>query len=438
MAAPAFVDTPTLYRYYLEAQQRVSTDTRSLKGGELFFALKGEHFDANLFAAQALEQGAAYVIMDNPSAIPNNDPRYRLVPDSLSALQALAAHYRRQWQFPVLAIGGSNGKTTTKELIKAVLATRYRTFATPGNLNNHIGVPLSILATPPDTQIGVLELGANHIGEIALLCEIAQPTHGLITNIGLDHLEGFGSLEGVAQANSELYYYLLKNGGLIFVNSQEPHLLRMAARFPRERQIRYPQPTDDFCLTAQEGGFFVRYQASTGHSIQTQLFGQYNFFNIASALCVGHHFQVAEAAAHEAVAAYAPSNNRSQVVQKGSNTILLDAYNANPSSMEQAIVSFGKIAAKQKMVILGDMYELGEASTEAHRNLGAQVATQQFDIVVFFGQMIQPALEHNPKAYYFNDKFSLHNWLQDQALTETHVLVKGSRGVKLETVLDFI
>lgn len=411
----------------------ISTDTRRIAPGSLFFALKGQHFDGNLFAAEALAKGAAYAIIDNATLMA--DERYLLVEDVLQSLQALAHRYRSSFSIPFIAIGGSNGKTTTKELIAAVLSQKYKTFATQGNLNNHIGVPLTLLSIPSDTEMAVIEMGANHLGEYEQLCQIAAPTHGLLTNIGLDHLEGFGSLEGVAAANSELYYYLLKNQGQVFVNTLEEHLGRMAARF--EKPITYPQAQDDYSVQLLEAQLFLKV-AFQGLEQQTQLIGKYNFANIATALCVGVHFGVSPKAALEAVGAYVPANNRSQLVQKNTNTIILDAYNANPSSMAQAIESFAALEADSKMVILGDMYELGTYSTEAHRALGALLAQQNFDKVVLYGEWVKEALLDNPKAYYFSDKFSLHNWLKDLALQNTNILIKGSRGVKLESVLDFI
>ncbi len=424
-----------LYQTYLESSE-VSTDSRKISQNALFFALKGENFNGNQYAVAALTKGAKKVVIDEMPAESLPEGSYFLVDDVLSTLQALAHYHRKQLGLSIIAVGGSNGKTTTKELINAVLSQKYHTFATPGNLNNHIGVPLSLLQITPDIEMAVIEMGANHEGEIAQLCQIAAPNYGIITNIGKDHLEGFGSVEGVARANSELFYYLLKNEGEIFVNTLEEHIVRMASRF--DSPITYPQKGNYYEISLLEADFFVRFQTEKGELVDTQLFGSYNFSNIATALCMGKYFGVPSEAANAAVASYSPGNNRSQILHKGSNTILLDAYNANPSSMELAVHNFGKVKHKPKMLILGDMYELGETSQAEHKSLGKIVAKYGFDWVVFFGELIVPALDSNPKAYYFSDKFSLHNWLQDQRLQDTYILVKGSRGVKLETVVDFI
>jgi UDP-N-acetylmuramoyl-tripeptide--D-alanyl-D-alanine ligase len=418
-----------LYRLYKESQG-ICTDTRSLQAGQLFWALRGERFDGNQFALQALQAGAMAAVVDDP-AIARADARCHLVEDSLQALQALAHHRRKQFNIPVIAITGSNGKTTTKELTRLALACRYRAFATPGNLNNHIGVPLTLLRMPSDSEIAVIELGANHEGEIAALCEIAAPTHGLITNIGMDHLEGFGSLEGVARANSELYYYLLQHEGIAFVNSRDEWLMRMASRLPH--RIEYPAG-----IALAEGNYFVSIRDNEGNVFQTRLFGEYNFDNIAAAHCIGLHFGVPGHEALQAIATYTPQNQRSQLIEQGQVRIILDAYNANPSSMEQAIQSFARLPQHPKMLILGDMLELGTYSQQAHEELGRLVASFQFDKVVLYGKEIQAALRHLPAAYYFPDKFSLHNWLSDQHWHGYHILIKGSRGMQLESVLPFI
>lgn len=425
-----------LYQKYINSSG-VSTDTRKITKDCIFFALKGANFNGNAFALEALEKGATYVVVDEiiePAQADNE--RLILVEDVLNTLQALANYHRQTFAIPIIAVGGSNGKTTTKELIRNVLAKSYETFATPGNLNNHIGVPLSLLAMPKNTEIAIIEMGANHEGEIALLCDIAQPTYGIITNIGKDHLEGFGSLEGVARANSELFLYLLKNKGKVFVNTSEELVYRMASRF--EDPVTYPNPGDYFQAKLLEDDFLVSLETENDEIMNTQLFGQYNFYNICTALCIGKFFEVPSYLANQAVGEYQPQNNRSQLIQKNGNTILLDAYNANPSSMQVAIENFAKIKAASKIVILGDMFELGEQSHAEHQKLGEQVAAAQFDTVVFFGEATQAALIANPKAYFFTDKFSLHNWIQDRAIQNSHILIKGSRGVSLETVLQFI
>lgn len=418
------------------ASTGVCTDTRKLEKDCIFFALKGANFNGNKFAKQALESGAKYAIIDESEYQENES--FILVENVLKTLQDLAIFHRQQFKIPFIAIGGSNGKTTSKELMRDVLSQKYNTFATPGNLNNHIGVPLSLLQIPKNTEIAIIEIGANHEGEIAELCEIAKPNYGIITNIGKDHLEGFGSLEGVARANSELYLYLLKNKGKIFVNSRQAHLQRMASRFPKKSIISYPAENDFFEAELLDSDFFVNLKTPNNPRVKTQLFGSYNFDNIVTALCMGVFFEVKASEAEKAVSEYSPQNQRSEIIPKRSNTIILDAYNANPSSMELAIDNFAQIKAEHKVLIIGDMYELGNMSKIEHEKIGKQVSQYNFDILVFYGQEIQVMLRDNPKAYYFPDKFSLHNWIQDRKFENTHFLIKGSRGVKLETVLGFI
>ncbi len=422
-----------LYDIFLACNQNIITDTRKLSPDCIFFALKGENFDGNLFAEQALQNGAKYAIVDEKNTENSNTI---LVDDVLKTLQDLANYHRKKINIPIIAVGGSNGKTTTKELIFNVLSKKYNTFATLGNFNNHIGVPLSILKITTENEIAVIEMGANHEGEIALLCKIAMPNFGVITNIGLDHLEGFGSLEGVARANSELYYFLFKNNGKAFINTTEEHLSRMAQRL--SNKITYPQKNDDFEVELLPSSFFVQCKTKEINLIETQLFGTYNFNNIATALCIGDYFKVPASACAEAITEYIPINNRSQIIKKNENVIILDAYNANPSSMELALKNFENIQNVKKCVILGDMFELGEASEEEHFKLGKILEESNFDTIILFGEMIQKALIYNPKAYYFTDKFSLHNWLLDKKITNTHILIKGSRGVSLETCVQFL
>jgi UDP-N-acetylmuramoyl-tripeptide--D-alanyl-D-alanine ligase len=424
-----------LYQKFLE-NPIISTDTRKIQPNSIFFALKGANFNGNAFAKEALEKGALYAVVDEAQYKENE--KFILVDDVLKSLQSLARKYRDSFQIPFIAVGGSNGKTTTKELIFKVLSKKYKTFATQGNLNNHIGVPLTLLSIPKDIEMAVIELGANHIGETADLCEIANPNYGIVTNIGLDHLEGFGSLEGVAQANSELYYHLLKNNGKIFLNTNEEHLVRMANRFPQERVMTYPNQGNYFSASLLPSEFYLKYQTENTEITDTQLIGKYNFANISTALCIGKYFDVPPASANKAISEYTPSNNRSQLIKKESNTIILDAYNANPSSMKEAIENLDIIPSENKMVILGQMNEMGAYSKQEHENLGKLLASKKIQTVVLYGEEMQYALAYLPKAYYFTDKFSLHNWLQDAKPTENLILIKGSRGAKMETVLDFL
>jgi len=342
-----------LYERFRQSQG-VSTDTRSIREGQIFFALKGPNFDANTFARQAIEKGAILAVVDRSEPDFVDNKNFLVVEDSLEALQWLAGRYRQTFNIPVIALTGSNGKTTTKELTHGVLSKKYRTLSTSGNLNNHIGVPLTVLSIQQDTEIALIELGANHIGEIALLCEICQPTHGLITNIGKDHLEGFGSFEGSLRANSELYQYLIENSGVAFINSGDPILKNMAKRF--DSPVFYSSKGDYYHAQLVEETPYLRYQSESGTKTRTQIIGDFNFTNLTAALCIGKFFDVPEIYANEAIAEYVPRNNRSQWIKTESNFVFLDAYNANPSSMQVALNSFQKMQGAKKCAILGDMF----------------------------------------------------------------------------------
>jgi UDP-N-acetylmuramoyl-tripeptide--D-alanyl-D-alanine ligase len=426
-----------LYSLFLRSTG-VSTDTRKIEKGNLFFALKGPNFNANEFAAKALEMGASVVVIDEAQYFIEDDERYFICEDVLSTLQALANHHRHQLQIPVIGLTGSNGKTTSKELLNAVLKQQFNTIATTGNLNNHIGVPLTLLRIQPEHEIAIIEMGANKQGDIKELCDIAEPTHGFITNIGKAHLEGMGGPEGVLKTKTELYQHLRENKGTVFINSQDPILSNMTKRF--DRPVLYPSK-GDFCEVNFLGADpFVKFSVEgvAGEHL-TSLIGAYNFGNIANALTIGKFFGVPMEKAVEGIVNYKPENMRSQLVEKGSNLIILDAYNANPSSMEVAIRTFGQMTGKKhKMVILGDMFELGEHAEEEHRKLGEIVSEYPIDKVCFTGKLIVSALEKAPKALYFPDPFSFRNWLQDSNLEDYMILIKGSRGMKLETLVDFI
>lgn len=412
----------------------ISTDTRKITENVLFFALKGDKFNANSFAHEALSKGAKYVIIDEAEYA--TDERCILVGDVLYTLQKLANYHRQQLNIPFVGMTGSNGKTTSKELVAAVLSKKYKTYYTKGNLNNHIGVPLTLLGIDESYDIAVIEMGANHQGEIRDLCNICEPTHGFITNIGKAHLEGFGGVEGVKKGKGELFDFLEKSGGTVFVNAQNEVLLTMAASRKFKEKIEY-LTADSEPKMLQDSPIVVF--SANEKQYETNLPGSYNFENIAAALAIGQYFGVESALANEAVSEYNPDNNRSQIIEKGTNSILLDAYNANPSSMAASIQNFINLKTdKKKVVILGDMFELGEESEAEHRLLGALIAKGNFDLVVLFGHLIAPALESLPKAFYFSDKFSLHNWLIDKYLHDSYILIKGSRGVSLETVLPFI
>lgn len=416
----------------------VSTDTRKIDSGNLFFALKGPNFNANEFGKKALEMGALAVVVDEEAFAIAGDERYVLVEDVLVALQKLANHHRHQLKIPIIGLTGSNGKTTSKELLNAVLKQKFNTLATSGNLNNHIGVPLTLLRIMPEHEIAIIEMGANKQGDIQELCEIAEPTHGFITNIGKAHLEGMGGPEGVLKTKTELYQHLIANQGTVFINSQDPILSNMIKRF--EKPILYPAK-GDFCEVEFKGADpFVRFSAEGSEEVYlTSMIGAYNFGNIATALTLGKFFGVSMGKAILGVVNYRPENMRSQLIEKRSNLIILDAYNANPSSMEVAIRTFGQMTGKKhKMIILGDMFELGEHAEAEHRRLGEIVSEYAIDKVCFTGSLIVPALEAAPKALYFPDPFSFRNWLEDSKLEDYLILIKGSRGMKLEGLVDFI
>jgi UDP-N-acetylmuramoyl-tripeptide--D-alanyl-D-alanine ligase len=413
---------------------KVSTDTRQIAPGSVFFALRGDKFNANEFAAQALEKGACCVVIDDPAF--QIDERCVLVDNSLETLQALAKHHRSKLTIPVVGLTGSNGKTTSKELVSAVLNKKYTTYATKGNLNNHIGVPLTILSIVATDEMAVVEMGANHLGEIALLCSIANPTHGFITNIGKAHIGTFGGFENIIRGKSELFQHLIQNEGTVFINSQNAILANMAKRF--KKPYFYPAAGDFYHAELIDADPFIRFKAENGEQVQTQLMGAYNFENIAAALCIGKFFGVNSNDANQAVAEYVPGNMRSQVVKRGSNTIILDAYNANPSSMEAAILNLAAMQAARKVVILGDMFELEEEATREHRHIGELVKEKNFDLVYLCGLLMKSAKEVLPAARYFERKEQLAEELKKNPILDSTILIKASRGIGLETIVDVI
>jgi UDP-N-acetylmuramoyl-tripeptide--D-alanyl-D-alanine ligase len=428
-----FTDIETLYKHYLECSS-VATDTRNLPERCLFFALKGPNFDGNAFALEALEAGAQYAVVSDPAL--EGAKGCLLVKDTLRTLQELANHHRRQLQYPVIGITGSNGKTTTKELMHAVLSTRYRCHATKGNLNNHIGVPLTLLNAPKDTEIMVVEMGANQPNDIAELCDIAEPSHGLITNIGRAHLEGFGGADGVLKAKSQLYKYLIEHDGVVFVNSRQEELMNMSKRIAQP--IYYPEKDGYYHCEAISANPYVKLKAENGEEVQTQLMGMYNFENIATALCVGKYFEVDAGKANKAVAEYRPSNNRSQIIEKDGNFIILDAYNANPSSMKAAIENFAALQRPHKVLILGDMFELGKDAVKEHLELGRQIARHHFEKIYLCGIQVIEILKNNPGAVHFETREMLLSYMKKKKFSNNTILIKGSRSMGLEAVVELI
>lgn len=423
------MNTEALYEWYLKSST-VSTDTRKLTPGCLFFALRGPNFNGNAFAAKAIAAGALRAIIDDPAF---EQEGTLLVPDALLALQQLAAYHRQQTGIPVVAITGSNGKTTTKELVSAVLAQKFRTWSTPGNLNNHIGVPLTLLLMPAGTEIAVVEMGDNQPGDVTALCQIARPDFGLITNIGKDHLEGFGGFEGNLRAKSEIFHYLIQHQGTAFVYSPDAMLQNMARRF-KVPPVYYGSPDDFACLKFLRADPYIRYIGEQSEIIQTNLIGEYNFQNLQTAYCIGKHFGVPVQQIHEALKAYVPANNRSQVVETNGYLVISDAYNANPSSVEAALRSFGNMSsARPKVCILADMLELGTDSPSEHRAIIELVRSLPFEQTLFCGPLFL-AQADRPEGF-FADKASLAAWLSENLPPEAFVLLKGSRGMALETLL---
>lgn len=420
-----------LYSIY-QQHRSVQTDTRKLKTNDIFFALKGDNFNGNEFAAKALEMGAAFAVVDEAAyyTIPE---KMMLVADALEALQQLALWHRQQLHIPILAITGTNGKTTTKELVNAALSAGFKTYATVGNLNNHIGVPLTILSILPDVEIAVIEMGANHQQEIASYCRIALPTHGIITNIGKAHLEGFGSEEGVKKAKGELYDFLRANNGTVFVCNDYGYLVEMLKSIPHI--ITYGSKKADYIGESIADTAFLavalRGSSQVGF-IQTQLVGAYNFPNVMAAVAVASHFKVPENKIAPAIAAYTPSNNRSQVIQQDNNTIIMDAYNANPSSMRAAIENFAGILAPNKVLLLGAMMELGADSVKEHQALVNLLERNHWDAVVLVGGDFKKI---NHPYIFMEDATAAGKWLKQQQFQNTYILIKGSRSTGMERVL---
>lgn len=411
----------------------VSTDTRNLSKNSLFFCLKGENFNGNKFAKKAFEQGAAYVVYDDI----NHNPEHRnaiLVEDSLNTLQTLAQFHRNQFDIPVIGLTGSNGKTTTKELIKCVLAQNFEVIATQGNLNNHIGVPLSLLNIKESTEIALIEMGANHLKEIAFLANIAAPTMGYITNFGKAHLEGFGSLEGVVKGKSELYDYLRENKGITIVNSNDKKQMQQSEGLNRyifgktklaQNQLTNSINKEGYC-TVQAGEI----------TITSQLTGTYNFDNLNAAVTFGEFFEIPLSDIQKGIASYSPTNNRSQWIKTKKNHILLDAYNANPTSMTAAIQSFIEVKTTPKLVILGDMLELGQYAQKEHQATIDHLKKGGIDQAILVGPFFCASKTEGFKA--FENTAKAKDYLTNQSILDHTILIKGSRGIALEQLLDLL
>jgi UDP-N-acetylmuramoyl-tripeptide--D-alanyl-D-alanine ligase len=430
------MDIQRLYDIYLR-HPIVCNDTRRISPGCIYWSIRGERFDGNSFAAQALEAGAAYAVIDRPELAAGE--KYILVEDALGALQALARHHRKQLGIPIIAITGSNGKTTTKELMLRVFSQTKKAFATPGNLNNHIGLPLTLLQLSSVHDIAIIELGANHIGENAALCEICVPDAGIITNIGKDHLEGFGGMEGVEKANAELFDSLRKTGGLAFLNTDDNRVIRNAAGL---KLLRYGTSGKTDIQGKVTGRFpFLSAEILVKKSgekinVSSYLFGSFHLYNLLAAAAAGIQYGVPLQKIKESLESYQPQNNRSQIVKQDTNTIILDAYNANPSSMGGALADFSDHPAEKKVLILGDMFELGEESKDEHKAILASIDFSRFEAVAFAGSEFYAFKNDFPKGHFFRETAELKSWFKAQRFENATIYVKGSRGMKMEEIFN--
>jgi UDP-N-acetylmuramoyl-tripeptide--D-alanyl-D-alanine ligase len=426
-----------IYQYYLESNQKICTDTRKIEHGALFFALRGPNFNANELALQAIQLGCSYAIIDDKSF--EEDEKTILVDDVLKTLQDLAKFHRKKLSIPVLGITGSNGKTTSKELINAVLSKKFKTLATQGNLNNHIGVPLTLLSITKEHEFAIIEMGANHQGEINMLCEIADPNYGVITNIGKAHLEGFGGIEGVKKGKSEMYKYIANKNGKIFLHGDDEVLQELAKH---NDKITYGTKKlyDVVGKLKQENekvkfAWKTRYNApelQAANFIQTNIVGVYNYYNLLCAACVGNYFKVDEKLINESLSNYLPSNNRSQLYKTERNTLILDYYNANPTSMRAAIENFSQLQLANKYLILGDMLELGEESLKEHEEIINLLHDK--NLVDYY--LVGPIFSSITTQKSFKNVEVTRDLLKSLNLKDKTILIKGSRGIKLELILD--
>ena len=417
------------YNVFIDNNQRFTTDTRAIRKGDIFFALKGERFNGNTYAAQALEDGASYVVVDEE--IEADSKRVISVTDVLSFMHELATYHRDQFDIPVLAIAGSNGKTTTKELLVSTLSTTFKVHATQGNFNNHIGVPLTLLSMPKDTEVALVEIGTNGFGEIEFLCSLLKPNYGLITNIGKEHLEGFGDLEGVAREESTLFLYLMQHGGYAFVNADDPYLSRMSHRLRLKTTYSAVSDSADVSIDVKTIAPKLELDFRTT-KITSVLSGMHNAQNIVCTLAVARNLGVELVDIKKGIESYNPSNNRSQVKRIGSNSFLLDAYNANPSSMEAAIETFEAIDNAKKCIVLGDMFELGKDAQQEHLLIGKKALDTDYDVILCGSMFAKCFPDKSP----FTTVDDVIEYLKNQQYTDTWFLVKGSRGMKMERILE--
>lgn len=426
-----------IYKIYLQ-HPNIETDTRKLKKNDLFFALKGPNFNGNEFAKQALEKGAAYAFVDEEISF--DDDRIILTNDVLQTLQDLSRFHRTELkhlqpgkEIPFIAITGSNGKTTTKELVHKVLSSKFKTYTTEGNLNNHIGVPLTILKIHDDVEMAVIEMGANHLKEIAGYCEYVMPTHGMITNCGKAHLEGFGSIENVKKGKGELFDYLRKHNGKAFVNQDDETLVQLSNGINEVIYYGNKEGKATGRIIESDPLLKIEIDGDIPFHIQTNLVGAYNLSNVLAAVCIGRYFNVDDEEIKKAIENYTPSNSRSQLLNYNTNTVILDAYNANPSSMKAAIENFASIKADKKILLLGSMMELGPESNNEHEAIISLIEKYKWDAVVLVGKGFKE-IPHNFISY--NTALEAKEWLQNFHPENSHVLIKGSRSMQMEKVLE--
>ena len=427
--------SPAKLHEYFKISTGVATDSRLLKNGCLFVALKGKNFDGNKFAIEALKKGAKFAIVDS-SSVAKKSNKIILVEDSLKALQELAQFHRKQITTKIIALTGSNGKTTTKELILSVLSQKYNTKGTFGNLNNHIGVPLTLLQFDEKTEIGVVEMGANHIGEIDLLSKIADPNFGLITNFGHAHLEGFGGFEGVIKGKSELYEYLFEKSGTTFLNIDDPLQIKWRNKL---NSFTFGEDNNANCQIKYMREKFKPLSISfKKKTIKSQIYGNYNFTNISTAIAVGKYFKLSFDEIRKGINSFLPSNNRSQIIFKGSNRIILDAYNANPTSMKASILSFCEAKQKKSVVVLGDMLELGVYTEIAHQDIIKQIIDSNVEEVLTIGDCFFQTESEDKRLKKFKTIFEAEEYISKKSYTDREFLIKGSRGTALEHLLEIL
>ena len=419
----------SIYQIFINSNN-ISTDSRKVESNNLFVSLKGPKFNGNQFAKSALEKGACYALVDDKKYAIND--KYILVDNCLKTLQDLANYHRKKSKAKIIALTGSNGKTTSKEILLSVFKNKFKTIATIGNLNNHIGVPLTLLSIKEDTEIAIIEMGANHLKEIESLCNIADPDYGYITNFGKAHLEGFKNLEGVIKGKSELYNHLINKSRLIFINNRDKKQVELTKEY--SNKFTFGEENSDSIFSVKSINPTINISINNIF-IESNLFGQYNIDNIAAAICIGRYFNISNEDIKAGIERYIPDSNRSEIIKKGSNKIILDAYNANPTSMQLALSSFNDMKEENKIAFIGDMFELGENSHQMHQEIVYAVEKMNFDQTFLIGDLFNKT-EHSSNIKSFKNLNDLKGNIDE--ISNSAILIKGSRGMKLENILDFI